>query len=369
MAPGGGKESSEAERKLAVKLKRQGKSSEEIAKLLGRTKRWVDIWWERERKPGQTQFKNKKRSGRPTKLTAADKAQITALMKDKPSRSHRKVSKLLNNSDRNKARGFTICPNTIVNYVRKQPWGKTSFKVQAFPCLNDEQKELRKTICRNWIRRGFADDSEAGKKLRHGIMWTDESWIELFPTPNRQNERVRTERREDVPVKRTIKNSPKILVAGAMTAHGVSELHIVPQKTTITGQYYREQILEKVYEPCLRNRNVCPNPESMIFQQDGATPHTANLSQQWCEQKFPNFWKKDEWPGNSPDLNVIEKLWAILKERVYEPPYCTTRDQLIARVKKCWHEIPQDTLRALVDGYWVDRVRKVFECNGDNNFK
>ena len=66
MAPGGGKESSEAERKLAVKLKRQGKSSEEIAKLLGRTKRWVDIWWERERKSGQTQFKNKKRSGRPT---------------------------------------------------------------------------------------------------------------------------------------------------------------------------------------------------------------------------------------------------------------------------------------------------------------
>ena len=261
----GRKESTEAERELCVKLKRQGKSSNEIAKLLGRTKKWVNNWWGRRRQPGPTQFTDRKRSGRPTKLTPADKAQITALMQNKVGRSHRKVAKMLNNSDRNKQRGFTVCPNTVVNYARSQPWGKKSFKVQAYPCLNDAQKDRRKTVCREWIRKGFTAETPAGEKLRHGIMFTDESWIELFPAPNKQNERVRTQNREDVPVKRTIKNSPKILVAGAMTAHGLSDLHIVPQNKTINGQYYQDEILTKVYEPCLRNRNICPNPADVIF--------------------------------------------------------------------------------------------------------
>ena len=91
MAPGGQKESSVPERELAVKLKREGKTTGEIARLLGRSKKWVNIWWAKSRKPGGTTFKNKKRTGRKTKLTAADKAQITALMKDKPGRSHRKA--------------------------------------------------------------------------------------------------------------------------------------------------------------------------------------------------------------------------------------------------------------------------------------
>ena len=289
-------------------------------------------------------------------------------MKDKPGRSHRKVSKLMNNSDRNKQRGFTVSPSCVVRYARSQPWGENSFKIQSYPCLNDDQKERWKTICRDIIRKGFCDDTPRSKKMRHGILWTDESWIELFPQPNKQNERVRTEFRENAPIRRCVKNAPKILVAGGMTVHGVSELHIVPEHTTINGQYYRDEILTKVYEPCLRNPAVCPIPNDVTFQQDGATPHTAKITQDWCNEKFPNFWTKEMWPGNSPDLNVIEKLWAILKEKVYEPPYCTTRDQLIRRVKTCWKNIPKETLRALVDDYWTERVRKVFEKNG-NNFK
>ena len=46
MAPGGQKESNKEERKLAVKLKHQGKTTKEIAiKLMGRSERWVKFWW------------------------------------------------------------------------------------------------------------------------------------------------------------------------------------------------------------------------------------------------------------------------------------------------------------------------------------
>lgn len=36
------------------------------------------------------------------------------------------------------------------------------------------------------------------------------------------------------------KNSPKILVFGPMTAHGLSDGHIVPEKTTDTGEYFKK---------------------------------------------------------------------------------------------------------------------------------
>ena len=96
-----------------------------------------------------------------------------------------------------------------------------------------------------------------------------------------------------------------------------------------------------------------------------ALPHTANLSQQWCREHFPNFWTKEQWPGNSLDLNPIEKLWAILKNKVYEPPYCTTLTQLKERIQRSWDNIDQTTLGALVNTYWVNQVRNVFERDGE----
>ena len=42
------------------------------------------------------------------------------------------------------------------------------------------------------------------------------------------------------------------------------------------------------------------------FQQDGATPHIHQLTQQWCQDHFPSFIDKDRWPPNSPELNPLD---------------------------------------------------------------
>ena len=80
---------------------------------------------------------------------------------------------------------------------------------------------------------------------------------------------------------------------------------------------------------------------------------------------------KEQWPGNSPDMDPVEKLWAILKEKVFATPYCTTLPQLIARVKHVWQELDQnkDLLTSLVDKNWTERVSEVIKHHGDNNFK
>lgn len=101
MAPGGGKESATNERKLAVRMKRDGKSTVEIARLLERSTRWVDRWWAKEQHAGPKSYQNKPGRGRKSKLTVSDKQKIQALMRNKVGRSHRKVAKVFEKDGNN----------------------------------------------------------------------------------------------------------------------------------------------------------------------------------------------------------------------------------------------------------------------------
>ena len=44
-----------------------------------------------------------------------------------------------------------------------------------------------------------------------------------------------------------------------------------------------------------------------------------------------------EWPGNSPDMNPIENVWAVLKHKIRENPP-TTKKELIRKVLDLWYK-------------------------------
>ena len=134
-----------------------------------------------------------------------------------------------------------------------------------------------------------------------------------------------------------------------MSHRAVSDLHIVPPKQTINGCYYRNFILEKTCKDAIERRSengtillrsMLSDMSSYIFMQDGAPAHTANLTQSWCGKNFPKFWEKEEWPGNSLDLNPIENLWSIQKDSVSQKENVTKLDDLIFQVKKSFWVIP-----------------------------
>ena len=115
----------------------------------------------------------------------------------------------------------------------------------------------------------------------------------------------------------------KFMVWGAMTPTRLSELHIVPQNTSINAVYYQKNILNETLAPMLNLNHSngpligrkCPEKKSdMTFMQDGAHCNTAHTTLLWLQDQEIKFWDKDEWPPNFLDLNPIENLWSILEE-------------------------------------------------------
>ena len=99
---------------------------------------------------------------------------------------------------------------------------------------------------------------------------------------------------------------------------------------SVTKERY-VQVLEQFWNE-LGWRRI--NRQHMWFQQDGATPHTANLSLAWLQDRFGNRIISQrmavEWAAHSPDLTPLDFfLWGHLKNNVY-----TTRPQTIYQLQQ-----------------------------------
>jgi DDE superfamily endonuclease len=284
---------------------------------------------------------------------------VREIMFDQWGASVRKTAKILQQGTDAADKLASPSHSTIQNYIKRTGWGKTAYRAQTKPLLSPKNVADRKTFAQMAIDRGYrADNAESRELLRH-VMFTDEAPMCLFPRPNRQNHRIRT----DTNSKRIIslpKKGASVMVAGGMTAYGLTELHVVDHRSTITGEYYRNRIIP-IYARALHDEpepRLFPRPELATFQQDGAPAHTAAQSMDMLQRTFPVVWGKGVWPGNSPDLNPIEHVWAILRESIYKSPIPKSRQELVDRVQETWQGVDSDLVRSLVFSF----PKRVAEC-------
>ena len=355
----GGKLALEVKNK-AIGLLLAGKTQREVAKRFEVTKRTVKRWWRRE-KHGESQ-EDKKRTGRPRKLTRVAKIVISKSLAKKRQTTRKLAARL-------SAKGHVCSKDTVYRYLTKD-LGARAYRRCIVPKLSPLNISQRLKFCKdrkNWKYEDWKN-----------VLFSDESPFELDHPPNRKNSVIYAQDREDVATFPKSKFSPKLMVWGMIGPEGVSELHVAPPGTRINASYYREIILKEYMLPALGKRanrgsilkkKMAPDMSRAIFQQDGARCHTAAENEEWLRENVDNYWAKGMWPANSPDLSPIENVWAIMQDKVDEvDPPPSTLAALEKILKQAWANISPEVLENLYRSM-PGRIQAVLEAKGGNVIK
>ena len=134
----------------------------------------------------------------------------------------------------------------------------------------------------------------------------------------------------------------KVLVWCAISANSVFGPYFFEESVNKDNYLH---MLQNYFSPKLLRTAAYQN---YYFQQDGATPHTANIVQEYLSRKFSaRFIYKKMWPPRSPDLNPCDfYLWGYLKSVAYNP-LPKTLDDLKANIVREIKKISKDVLNSV----------------------
>lgn len=127
----------------------------------------------------------------------------------------------------------------------------------------------------------------------------------------------------------------------------------------MTAARYQEQVLDHVLHDFYQQ--MCEEWGQVLFQQDGASSHTAKSTTAWLDR---NQIERIRHPAASPDVNPIEPVWHDLKELIRACKHIpTTLKELKEAVKEAWDQVPI----AKIDKYVTsmeERVQAVIKAKG-----
>lgn len=174
------------------------------------------------------------------------------------------------------------------------------------------------------------------------VCFSDESKFNLFGSDGK----IYCRRREgEALLPRNVTGTVKhgggnIMVWGCITWNGVGRLHRVEGRMKAT-QYCN--ILETSLLGSISDR--FPPRRHIIFQQDNDPKHTSKLATKWFQGHNINVLP---WPGQSPDMNIIEHVWDELDRRVrsrLQRP--SNLEGLWTALQEEWKGIDQNYIRRL----------------------
>ena len=221
-----------------------------------------------------------------------------------------------------------ISPLTVRRYLAKKEL--KCYVSKKKPLLT--KKMARKRL--DWCKKYSAKSIE----FWESVLFSDESPISIncssliykcrrFPWSNPYDKKY---------IRPTIKFPPSVMVWGCFGAKYKPDLCFVDGY--MNARNYINILKENVL-PLARLDS------DLVYQDDSAPCHRAKIVKEF--EKENNISVMD-WPGNSPDLNPIENLWAILKRKIGRNIIQNTK-MLKEKIIRIWKdEIDNEIISKLV---------------------
>ena len=159
----------------------------------------------------------------------------------------------------------------------------------------------------------------------------------------------------------------KVKVWGAMRYGELSKLVVLPGREgdeKLNAEEYCAEILDKeLFDFWMASME---DVGYVLVMEDGA-PYHQGCATKRRSQLMENGWEgwgPGTWPSNSPDLNPIENLWHIVRDKVRKRrPRVLTKEDLVVALQEEWSKLDISMVNKLCDSM-PQRLAAVIAADG-----
>lgn len=226
-------------------------------------------------------------------------------------------------------KNITISKNTVINvlhelnFIYKFPISK--------PLLTQKQISVRIEWCNkykdyNWDNVIFTDEASIW------IGFKGKRWVNLNIDDYNY----------------TVKHPTKIHIWGSISKNFERKIFIFTE--ILTAEKYLEIL-----------KTQLKDYKNYILQDDNDPKHRSKIVTNWKKENNVEY---IDWPSNSPDINPIENVWALLKHKI-KKINVKNITELKEIILKCWNEIDASHIQNIINSI-PSRIKQILSNNGMN---
>lgn len=235
--------------------------------------------------------------------------------KRQETRIKRKVASLLSQNKKVNARiiknscDLSVSTRTTRTHLRRMGYQYTNID-KSIP-LTKVHKKKRVDLANQWLGSN------------HNFKKTVFSDEKRFSYDGPDNWQTWTDNRTRITRSKRQMGGGSIMVWGMLLPDGL--IHLELMKGRQNSEKYLSLIKDKV-KPFLDSRF---ENNDYWFQQDNCSIHCAKIVKNWIAK---NNFRILEWPSRSPDFNIIENVWKMMEDYVYDGHQFSNGEELWTKV-------------------------------------